>query len=443
MNVVACAVGLSALAIITASAFAEQTLRPPEKTMQTVNVESSVNDFDFLVGRWTVHHHRLKERLAGSTEWEDFGGTSELRKLMGGQGNVDDNVIELPGGTYRAVSLRSFDPNTRQWAIWWLDGRDPHHPLDPPMVGSFSKGIGTFYADDTFKGRPIKVRYLWSDITANSCHWEQAFSPDSGKTWETNWVMDLTRAQGADPRAAAPSDDFPVIELRRYTIKDGERDRFARDFEAFFPEAIQQTGAIVAGEFLERDRSSVFTWIRAFRDMDDRAKASAALYYGAVWKEHRTLMNSLMVDSDDVLLLRPLAPGRGVPILPAVDPARETPGSRGVIVAQIFRVRPDGVTAFVQHAEPAFTAYRATGAREAGVLVTLDASNNFPQLPVRSNGPYLVWLGVLQDEHVLKTAFRPLAERSSQTLAATGLLLAAPELMVLDPAPRSRLRWQS
>ena len=159
--------------------------------MPTLDTESTANDFDFFVGRWTVRHRRLKERLAESKQWEQFGGTSEMRKLMDGQGNIDDNMIELPAGRYRAVSLRSFDPKTKQWAIWWVDGRNPHQ-LDPPVRGGFSQGTGVFYADDVFKGQPIRVRYLWSDITATSCRWQQAFSAD-GKTWETNWIMDFTR----------------------------------------------------------------------------------------------------------------------------------------------------------------------------------------------------------------------------------------------------------
>jgi len=235
--------------------------------------------------------------------------------------------------------------------------------------------------------------------------------------------------------------DFPVIELRRYTIRDGERERFARYFETFFPEAVQQSGAIVAGHFFERKNSSGFTWIRGFRDMDDRAKANAALYYGAVWKEHRTLMNGLMVDSDDVLLLRPLAPERGIPVFPAGDPVRERNGARGVVVAHIFPIGADRVDAFAQQAEPAFAGYRAVGVREAGVLVTLDAPNNFPQLPIRTDGPYLVWLGILKDDETLEGRFRPLADRAVQQLRATGLLRGAPELAVLDPAHRSRLRW--
>lgn len=99
----------------------------------------------------------------------------------------------------------------------------------------------------------------------------------------------LLPAQSDSIRVAIPN-DYPVIEFRRYTIKEGEREHFAKRFESYFPEAIQQTGAIIAGEFLERMNQSMFTWIRGFHDMDDRAKLNAALYYGPVWKEHRSQM---------------------------------------------------------------------------------------------------------------------------------------------------------
>jgi len=163
--------------------------------MQASSNESAVNDFDFFVGRWKVHHRRLKERLARSSQWEEFSGASVMQKLMNGLGNVDDNVIDLPTGPYHAVSLRAFDPKTKRWAIWWVDARDPHHDPGPALVGGFIGGIGTFYADDMLNGQSIRVRYLWSDITATSCRWQQAFSADAGKTWETNWIMDFTRVQ--------------------------------------------------------------------------------------------------------------------------------------------------------------------------------------------------------------------------------------------------------
>jgi hypothetical protein len=152
------------------------------------------HDFDFLVGKWHVHHWRLKDRLAGSHDWVEFDGTCQLWMTMNGQGNVDDNYVGLPSGPYRAVSIRGYDPKTQTWAIWWLDGRNPHK-IEPPVIGNFKNGVGIFEGDDTFNDKPIKVRFTWSRITANSAHWEQAFSPDGGKSWETNWRMDLTREE--------------------------------------------------------------------------------------------------------------------------------------------------------------------------------------------------------------------------------------------------------
>lgn len=154
---------------------------------------SSSHDFDFFVGEWHVRHRRLKERLVSNHEWQEFSGTTSARTLMNGFANVDDNVLDLPEGTYRAVTLRSFDPTTLQWSIWWLDGRSPL-TLDTPVSGQFKDGVGIFYAEDTLNGRPIRVRFKWSHITPTSCQWEQAFSADEGSTWETNWIMNFTRA---------------------------------------------------------------------------------------------------------------------------------------------------------------------------------------------------------------------------------------------------------
>jgi hypothetical protein len=153
-----------------------------------------LHDFDFLIGKWRVHHWRLKDRLAGSHDWVEFEGTSELWMTMDGRGTVDDNYIGLPGGPYRAVGIRAHDPKTQTWAIWWLDERSPR-AIEPPVYGNIKDGVGTFEGDDVFNGKPIKVRFVWSRITADSAHWEQAFSPDGGRNWETNWRMDLTRVK--------------------------------------------------------------------------------------------------------------------------------------------------------------------------------------------------------------------------------------------------------
>jgi hypothetical protein len=153
---------------------------------------SSPADFDFFIGDWRVHHRRLRERLAGCDDWVEFDGTCSAHSLLGGAGNVDDNVLAMPDGAYRAASLRSFDAATRYWSIWWLDGRSPHR-LDPPVIGGFEGAIGTFYADDVFNGTPIRLRFLWYIASPQTPRWEQAFSQDGGETWETNWSMDFTR----------------------------------------------------------------------------------------------------------------------------------------------------------------------------------------------------------------------------------------------------------
>lgn len=150
-------------------------------------------DFDFVIGDWEVRHRRLDHRLCGCHDWTEFHGSSSTRKILGGFGNVEDNVLHFPTEVVRATAFRSFDPATGTWAIWWLDGRAPHH-LDTPVVGRFSGTVGTFFAEDAFDGKPIKVRFVWHANPGGPPTWEQAFSVDAGATWETNWTMEFVRA---------------------------------------------------------------------------------------------------------------------------------------------------------------------------------------------------------------------------------------------------------
>jgi hypothetical protein len=147
--------------------------------------------FDFEFGSWRVHH-RVKRP---SGEWVEYDGTATARPLMDGSANVEDNVFMKPGGgTTRGVAIRTYDAKTAQWAIWWIDSRDPHGALDPPVKGAFVDGVGTFYSDGIVNGKATRTRLTWSQITPTSAHWEQAYSTDAGKTWETNWIMEFTRA---------------------------------------------------------------------------------------------------------------------------------------------------------------------------------------------------------------------------------------------------------
>jgi hypothetical protein len=153
---------------------------------------AGADDFDFLVGTWNVRHRRLRRRLAGSDEWQTFGGRTSMRKTLDGLGNLDENVLELPGGRYEAVTLRLFRPAAARWSIWWIDGRRPL--LEAPVHGRFEDGVGTFFGEDAFEGRPIQVRFVWSHVTPRSARWQQAFSADGGRSWETNWFMDFERS---------------------------------------------------------------------------------------------------------------------------------------------------------------------------------------------------------------------------------------------------------
>ena len=149
-------------------------------------------DFDFLMGIWRVRHRYLLKRLADSHDWIDFDGSCAARKILDGFGNSDESEINLPGAPYRGMSLRTWDPEMARWSIYWLDSRRPGR-ITPPVVGSFAKGIGTFFGDDEHERRAIRVRFVWSRITREGARWEQAFSLDKGASWEANWIMDFTR----------------------------------------------------------------------------------------------------------------------------------------------------------------------------------------------------------------------------------------------------------
>ncbi len=147
-------------------------------------------DFDFIIGDWRVLHRRLKSRLTACDEWESFEGLTSTRKTLGGFGNVEDNQIFFPDGSYRAVAIRSYDMQAQTWSIWWLDGRSPS-VLNVPVVGKFKDGVGIFLAEEEIGGRPIVVRFTWHNPAQGNPRWEQAFSPNGGATWETNWEMEF------------------------------------------------------------------------------------------------------------------------------------------------------------------------------------------------------------------------------------------------------------
>jgi hypothetical protein len=154
-------------------------------------VRDGAHDFDFLFGQWNGVHHKLKARLEKSTDWEDFTGTLAVRRLLGGRANMDESVFHSGAEGAAGIAFRVYDVKKDLWSIYWIGSTS--YTVDSPMVGRFVDGVGTFYGDDNWHGTPVRVRFIWSKIDLTHCHWEQAFSTDAGKTWETNWLMDFTR----------------------------------------------------------------------------------------------------------------------------------------------------------------------------------------------------------------------------------------------------------
>jgi len=150
-------------------------------------------DFDFEIGAWKTHLSRLRHPLSGSTQWVDYEGTTVVREVWDGRANLVELAVDGPAGHLEGLSLRLYDPRSRQWSLHFANGASGL--LSPPTVGEFMNGRGEFYDQETFDGRAILVRFVITPTTADSCRFEQAFSKDGGKTWEPNWIATDTRVK--------------------------------------------------------------------------------------------------------------------------------------------------------------------------------------------------------------------------------------------------------
>jgi hypothetical protein len=151
------------------------------------------HDFDFEIGSWKIHLKRLADRLAGSKTWVEFDGTSVTRKVWDGRAQIEEFETDSPTGHIEGLTLRLYNPQTHQWSLYWANSKDG--AMAPPQVGQFKNGVGEFYAQDTWKGKQVFVRFIWSKTDTDTPHFEQAFSDDGGKTWEVNWITDQMRVK--------------------------------------------------------------------------------------------------------------------------------------------------------------------------------------------------------------------------------------------------------
>jgi hypothetical protein len=171
---------------------AQNTNSPPPPPPQLHDGE---HDFDFEIGTWKTHLRRLLHPLTGSTTWVEYEGTTVVRKVWDGRANLLELVADGPAGHFEGLNLRLYNPESRQWSLNFANSRGG--TIGVPTIGEFKNGRGEFYDQETLNGRAILVRFVISDITADSCHFEQAFSDDGGKTWEVNWIANDTRVKAA------------------------------------------------------------------------------------------------------------------------------------------------------------------------------------------------------------------------------------------------------
>jgi hypothetical protein len=182
-------VSLSPLALAQQNSDASVT-----STEKAPAMRDGQHDFDFELGSFKIHLKRLLHPLTGSTSWVEFDGTSVTRKIWDGRAQLEEfETDSAAAGHIEGLTLRLYDPRSHQWSLYWANSKGGS--IFPPQIGEFKNRRGEFYAQDTLNGKSIFVRFIWSDTTTNTPHFEQSFSDDGGKTWEVNWITDQTRVK--------------------------------------------------------------------------------------------------------------------------------------------------------------------------------------------------------------------------------------------------------
>jgi len=168
---------------------------PPVPSPDGEGMGDGRHDFDFELGVWATHLKRLVHPLSGSATWVEYDGTSTVRPVWGGRANLLELDVNGPAGRIEGLSLRLFNPKSHQWSLNFCNSSIG--TLSQPTIGAFKNSRGEFFDQEDLDGRAIVVRFVISDITPVSAHFEQSYSPDGGKTWEVNWIAEDTRMTDA------------------------------------------------------------------------------------------------------------------------------------------------------------------------------------------------------------------------------------------------------
>jgi hypothetical protein len=229
-----------------------------------------------------------------------------------------------------------------------------------------------------------------------------------------------------------------VVELRQYTLVPGKRETLIALFEREFIETQEATGMTIIGQFRDVNNPDRFVWLRGFSDMEARAVQLGEFYGGPVWKAHRDAANATMIDSDNVLLLRPTSPGSGFHLAQAV---RAAPGSNtereDFVVATIYHLGKTGGADFAAFFEREFRPQLAkVGISVLASYITETHPNTFPRLPVREDANVFVWFSHFPDRDKASTVAQSILRKE------VTMKLAEPEqleVLLLSPTPRSLL----
>ena len=168
-----------------------QNKKDMKQSSDSIPLRDGQYDFDFEIGTWKTELSRLLNPLSGSTTWVKYEGTTVVRKVWDGNANLVELVADGPAGHFEGLSLRLYNPQSRQWSLNFANKRTG--TLAIPTIGEFNNGKGEFYCQETLNERAILVRFIIEPINLDKCRFEQAFSDDGGKTWEVNWIAIDTR----------------------------------------------------------------------------------------------------------------------------------------------------------------------------------------------------------------------------------------------------------
>ena len=191
----------------------------------TEQVHDGQHDFDFHFGTWKTHIKRLVGPLSGSTTWVELNGTVTVRKIWNGRANLEELEASNATSHFQGLTLFLYNPQSHQWSQTFANINEGTLS-STPLIGEFKNGRGELYDQETFNGRMILVRFVWSDITPNSHRVEQSFSDDGGKTWEPNFVADLTRVTGDSTGTAGPASvqkNWPASGADRRSLSDAAK----------------------------------------------------------------------------------------------------------------------------------------------------------------------------------------------------------------------------